>query len=98
MTNREKVYNTIFIKQNKINKLKKLKDIVNNSKSANVRFRVETKHWYGFGTDFHEGKERTEIPISKDLMNEIIDKAIEKEVERINKLIDMEVEVRLNDK
>ena len=98
MTNNEKIYNTIFLKQNKINKLKKLKDIVNSSKSEIVRFRVETKHWYGFGTDFHEGKERTEIPISKGLMNEIIDEAIEKEAERINKLIDMEVEARINDK
>ena len=98
MTNSEKIYNTIFIKQNTINKLKKLHDIIDSSRSQNVKFRVETKHWYGWGTDFHEGKERTEIPISKDLMNEIISIAMERETERINKLIDMEVEARINDK
>ena len=102
MTNREKIYNTIFLKQNKINKLKKLHDIIDSSQSQNVRFRVETKHWYGWGMDFHELKERTEIPISKEVMNEIIEIAIEKETEYINKLIEMEIdkeiEVRANDK
>lgn len=95
---KERIYNTIFIKQNTINKLKKLHDMIDGSHSQNVRFRVETKHWYGYGTDLHEGKERTEIPISKEIMNEIISIAIERETEYINKLIDMEVEVRLNDK
>ena len=98
MTNSEKIYNTIFVKQNTINKLKKLHDIIDSSRSQNVRFRVETKHWYGYGTDFNEGKERTEIPISKDEMRSIIEIAIERQTEYINKLIDMEVEARINDK
>lgn len=88
----EKISNTIAAKQQNINEIIKLKDKIRHSIGKDVRFRIETKHWYGYAEDFHFGKERDILDIPSETMIIILDGVIEKEKERINKLIDMEIE------
>lgn len=90
----EKISNTIAAKQQNINEIIKLKDKIRHSIGKDVRFRIETKHWYGYAEDLHFGKERDILDIPPETMMVILDGVIEKEKERINKLIDMEIENR----
>lgn len=90
----EKISNTIAAKQQNINEIIKLKDKIRHSIGKDVRFRIETKHWYGYAEDFHFEKERDILDIPSETMIIILDGVIEKEKERINKLIDMEIENR----
>lgn len=94
----EKITNTIFLCQCKINELEKIKEKISKMDSKEIRFRIETKHWYGWDIEGHIVKERSDISISEYTMNAIIDTAIEKEREHINKLIDLEVEKRKHER
>lgn len=89
----EKISNTIFLKQQSINELNELKEKIKKSDTEKIRFRVETKHWYGF-TEPHLIKDKNKLNISKYTMLKIIDKAIEEERAYIDKLIDMEIKTR----
>lgn len=86
----EKISNTIALKQQIINELEKLSLDVEESVTNDIRFRIETKHWYGYSEPFLK-KDRHILDVSKDTMQSIINSAIEKEKERIEKLIDMEI-------
>ncbi len=88
-----KISNTIFLKQQSINELNELKEKINKSDTEKIRFRVETKHWYGYAEP-HLLKDKNKLNISKYTMLKIIDKAIEEEKTYIDKLIDMEIENR----
>ena len=90
----EKISNTIAAKQQNINEIIKLKDKIRHSIGKDVRFRIETKHWYGYAEDIHFGKERDILDIPTETMIVILDGVIDKEKEKINKLIDMEIESR----
>lgn len=87
----DKISNTIAIKQQIINELEKLSLDVKESVTNDIRFRIETKHWYGYSEPFLK-KDRHILDVSKDTMQSIINSAIEKEKERIEKLIDMEIQ------
>ena len=89
----DKISNTIALYQQTINELKELKERVEKSKTENIRFRIETKHWYGYSEPFFV-TDKHKLNISKYSMQEILDEAIKKERERIEKLIDMEIEER----
>lgn len=89
----EKISNTIFLKQQSINELQELKEKINKSDTDKIRFRIETKHWYGY-TEPTLMKDKSKLNISKYTMLKIIDKAIEEEKGYIDKLIDMEIENR----
>lgn len=91
----EKIANTIALKQQMINELEALKLKVLKSEGKYVRFRVETKHWYGYGLDVHFGKEKDIIDVSKSAMQVILEEAINRERKRINILIDMEIEKKI---
>jgi uncharacterized protein (UPF0128 family) len=90
----EKIYNSIALHQGIIYEIEKIKSCIKESKTKKIRFRVETKHWYGFAEPFLK-KDYHKLNISKETMQVILDEAINKERERINKLIDMEIERRL---
>lgn len=89
----DKISNTIFLKQQSINELNDLKEKIKKSDTDKIRFRIETKHWYGF-TEPTLIKSKDKLNLSKYTMLKIIDKAIEEERAYIDKLIDMEIESR----
>lgn len=89
----EKISNTIFVHQQNIYELEKLKDKVRKSIS-NVRFRIETKHWYGYRVDTRIEIGKSILNLSKETMEIVLEEAIRKEKEKIDKLIDMEIERR----
>ncbi len=93
MSEEEKIDNSIALHQQTIYEIKEIKERIKNSKTDNIRFRVETKHWYGYSEPFLS-KDYHELNISKYTMQLILDEAIKKEKEKIDKLIDMEIENR----
>lgn len=86
----EKISNTIALHQVAINELKEIKHRVETTATDDIRFRIETKHWYGYSEPFI-AKTRDKLEISTYTMLLILDEAITKEKERIDKLIDMEI-------
>ena len=48
----EKISNTIALHQMSINELKEIKHRVETTESEDVRFRIETKHRYGYTEHF----------------------------------------------
>lgn len=93
----DKISNTIALKQQIINELEKISLDVKESVTNDIRFRIETKHWYGYSEPFLK-KDRHILDVSKDTMQSIINSAIEKEKEGIEKLIDMEIQKRIGGK
>lgn len=89
----EKICNTIALHQMSINELLEIKHRVETTNTDDVRFRVETKHWYGYSEPFLS-KRKDKLEVSVYTMKLILDEAITKEKERIDKLIDMEIENR----
>ena len=61
------------------------------TESEDVRFRIETKHWYGYSEPFI-AKNKDKLEISVYTMTLILDEAIKKEKERIDRLINIEIE------
>lgn len=94
---KEKISNTIFLKQQSINELQEIKERVKKTCEKEIRFKVETKHWYGF-SDPHLIKNKNILNISKCTMLKILDKAIEEERNYIDKLIDMEIDTEIKNR
>lgn len=90
---KEKIASTIALHQMTINELKEIKHNIEQSIEENVRFSIETKHIIGF--DIGILKKKKTLSISNYTMNLLLDEAIKKKKERIDKLIDMEIEKRL---
>lgn len=91
---KEKIANSIALHQETINELKEIKKRLENSVPGSIKFMIKSKQllW----TDFYT---RTDsVNISYDTLRLVLDKAIEKEKERINKLIDMEIERIIKEK
>lgn len=91
----DKIENSIVLHQMAINELKEIKHRIETTATDYIRFRVETKHWYGYSEPFL-AKSKDKLEISVYTMKLILDEAINKERERIDKLIDMEIEQRRN--
>lgn len=89
----DKIGNSISIHQQTINELEELKEKIYKNQADKIRFRIETKHWYGFDIP-HLMKKKSIIDLSEYTMKIVLEEAINKEKERINKLIDMEVSKR----
>jgi len=94
----EKILNSIAIHQDTIITLEHIKERVKESETENMRFKIETKHWYGYNEEPFFGKEKHKLEISKYSAIVLLDTAIKLEKERINKLIDMEIEYRAKEK
>ena len=91
---KDKIGNSIALHQMAINELKSIKHRVNTTSTDDIRFKVETKHWYGYSEPFL-AKNKDKLEVSIYTMNLILDEAIKKEKERINNLIDMEISERI---
>ena len=89
----EYIEDSIALYQYKIEEYGKIKGAIKSSGAKKIRFRVETNHWYGFDEPFWI-KRKHKLGISKEAMLNLLDLAIEKEREKINKLIDAEIEIR----
>ena len=90
---KEKIANSIALRQMAINELKEIKHNIEQSVDKNVKFSIETRHIIGFDIGILEKKKT--LPISNYTMKLLLDEAIRKEKERIDKLIDMEIERKL---
>lgn len=91
---KDKIANSIALHQETINELKEIQERLKDSVPGSMKFIIKSKQllW----TDFYT---RTDVVnISQGTMQLILDKAIEKERERIDKLIDMEIEKRVKGK
>ncbi len=85
---KDKIANSIALHQMTINELKEIKFKIEDAMEDTTKFIVETQQltWASVFT------RKDKMNISAYTMNLIIDKAIETERERINKLIDAEIE------
>ena len=89
----EKTEYSIALHQETIMDLEKIKKAVEMSETDNIRFKIETKHWYGFSEPFL-GKKKHKLYLSKYSANALLETAIKIEKEEIDKLIDMEIQKR----
>ena len=92
----EKILNSIIQHQMTINELNEIKNNIEQSIDTNVEFNIKTEHLIGFDVGILRNKKK--LSISNYSMNLIIDELIKKEKERIDKLIDMEIEKYMKSK
>ena len=93
----DKIENTIALHQETIEALKQIQDRVKKSDTNDIRIRIETGHWYGYSEPFL-ARYKHKLEISKYSTNVLLETAIALEKERINNLIDMEIEKRMLEK
>lgn len=93
---KEKIANSIALHQTTINELKELKHRLSNNFSDDVKFIIQTREFHPFDADIFKCKNKLDISVYT--MNLILDEAIKKEKERIDKLIDMEIEKYMKSK
>ena len=88
---KEKIANSIALHQQTINELKEIKKRLADAVSGSIKFEIKSKQIFYTDLYIH----RDNIPVSEYTMKLVIDKAIEKEKDYINKLIDMEIDKRV---
>ena len=93
MRETDRIENSIVLHQGTIMNLEKIKKALEESETENIRFKIETQHWYGFSEPFL-GKQKHKLYMSKYSANVLLETAIKLERERIDKLIDVEIEKR----
>lgn len=91
----EKICNTIALCQMSINELRNIKKRLEDNCTDNVKFMIQTREFNPI--DLATFKHKYKLDISIHTMNLILDEAIRKEKERIDKLIDMEIERRIKE-
>lgn len=91
----EKIYNTIALCQMSINELRDIKKRLEDNCTDNVKFIIQTREFNPI--DLATFKRKHKLDVSTYTMNLILDDAIKKEKERIDKLIDMEIERRMKE-
>lgn len=90
----EKIINTIALHQMTIKELEEIKKVVENNTQDDVKFIIQTRYLATL-LDAHIIKRKTQLDISNYTMNLVLDEAIKQEKEKIDKLIDMEVDTRI---
>lgn len=93
---KEKIANSIALHQMVIQELRELKCKLDDNCTDNVKFIIQTREFNPI--DLATFKRKHQLDISTYTMNLILDDAIKKEKERIDKLIDMEIERRMKSK
>ena len=93
----EKIANSIALHQATINELKDIKKKVERNIDDSIIFRIETRQLFRIWEPYIT-KCKDKFDVSPHTMLTILDQAIRLERERINKLIDMEVENRISKK
>ena len=91
----EKICNTIALCQMSINELKSIKKKLEDNCTDNVKFMIQTREFNPI--ELATFRRKHKLDISSYTMNLILDEAIRKEKERIDKLIDMEIERRMKE-
>ena len=91
----EKICNTIALCQMSINELIDIKKRLEDNCTDNVKFIIQTREFNPI--DLATFRRKHKLDISTYTMNLILDEAIRKEKERIDKLIDMEIERRMKE-
>lgn len=89
----EKIYNSIAYNESQIEEIEKVKQQVALSETKDIRIKIETKHWYGYSEPFL-AKKKHKILLQKSTVIAILSGIQSKCRERIDKLIDMEIERR----
>lgn len=74
-----------------IEDLKEVKERVEESKTDKIRFKIETKHWYGYSEPFMATTKDT-LKIDKESAKVLLDMSIKSIQETIDRLIDREVD------
>lgn len=91
----EKICNTIALCQMSINELRDIKKRLEDNCTDNVKFIIQTREFNPI--ELATFRRKHKLDISTYTMNLILDEAIKKEKERIDKLIDMEIERRMKE-
>ena len=91
----EKICNAIALCQMSINELIDIKKRLEDNCTDNVKFIIQTREFNPI--DLATFRRKHKLDISTYTMNLILDEAIKKEKERIDKLIDMEIERRMKE-
>ena len=91
----EKICNTIALCQMSINELRNIKKKLEDNCTDNVKFMIQTREFNPI--ELATFRRKHKLDISTYTMNLILDEAIKKEKERIDKLIDMEIERRMKE-
>lgn len=91
----EKICNTIALCQMSINELIDIKKRLEDNCTDNVKFIIQTREFNPI--DLATFRRKHKLDISTYTMNLILDEAIRKEKEKIDKLIDMEIERRMKE-
>lgn len=90
----DKIGNSIAKHQQIINELNVIKDRVTKNIDKNVKFCIHTRELF-HSWEPYVRRHKDHIDVSPETMYAILNGAIEKERERISKLIDMEIEREL---
>ena len=95
LSKKEKLENTIA---QKVGIIKELKEIMNHVKASNtntIKMKIETKKiFFDYVDCIHDTvKQKHKIEFEKETIISILESAIEKEQEYINKCIDLEIEL-----
>jgi len=93
----DKIANSIALHQATINELKDIKKKVEKNIDDTVRFRIETRQIFRMWEPYIT-KCKDKMDVGPHTMMVILDQAIKVERERINKLIDMEIDNRISKK
>ena len=91
----EKICNTIALCQMSINELRNIKKRLEDNCTDNVKFIIQTREFNPI--ELATFRRKHKLDISTYTMNLILDEAITKEKERIDKRIDMEIERRMKE-
>lgn len=91
----DKIANSIALHQATINELKDIKKKVEKNIDATVKFRIETRQFF-HAWEPYILKHKDKLSIEPHTMMVILDQAIKVERERINKLIDIEIDREIN--
>ena len=87
----DKIINSIVLHQMTIKELEEIEKNVKENIDDTVRFRIETRLAFG-GWDPHIARVKNKLEVSPRTMLLILDEVKAKEKERIDKLIDMEID------
>ena len=90
---KEKIANSIAEHQEIINELKSIKARLQDSVPGSIRFVIKSQQL--LFTEFYT--HRDTVPLSFNTVDLLLDEAIKKEKDRINKLIDMEIERHIHE-
>lgn len=93
---KDKIANSIALHQMTIEEVREIRHNVKENMDKDVRFRIETKQMFRVWEEPYIGKVKDKLNVSTHTMLLVLDEVERKERERIDKLIDMEIEKRSN--